>query len=118
MNDRAIVEAVARLPVDFKAQETVSAVELIRRSGLVENPRALSAAAVRAYLVKNPALVAAWKGWSQDKRTSAGWYFSPDGGRYIVGFFRGGERAEFDDPFDACSAFILREAWELIGHVR
>jgi len=118
MNDRAIVEAVTRLPVDFKAQKTVSAVELIRRSGLVDDPQALSAAAVRAFLVENPSLVAAWKTWSQDKRTSAGWYFSLDGTRYVVGFFPGQERATFDDPFDACSAFILHEARELIGDAR
>jgi len=118
MNDSAIVAAVARMPVDFKEQGTLSAVELIRRSGVVENPQALSSAAVRSCLVEEPALVDAWEAWSQDKRTSTGWYFAPDGSRYVVGFYPSQEESTFNDPFEACSAFILHEVQELMGYAR
>ena len=67
---------------------------------------------VRERLANDPALIAAWQGYSDDKRTSSGPYLD----RNRVGFFdisgepRRSAVRNHKNPVDACADFIHREA--------
>jgi len=71
--------------------------------------------AIRDELVADPHLLPAWQTYSYDKRSSPSPYL--DGQE--VGFYDGGSHdvVRYDDPVDACSDFICREAvWVLRPH--
>jgi len=79
-------------------------------------------ALVRAYLSHHPALINAWQGYSEDKRTSPSPYLD---GR-TVGFFevldgkvRHRDVRRYRDRASACADFIFREAlWVLAKRQR
>jgi hypothetical protein len=60
--------------------------------------------------------VADWIGWSADKRVSSGWFFIENSGRYAVGYLsrENEQRLQdiFDDKYEACADFILKEICE------
>lgn len=99
------VESLCNLPRDFRQAEK-SAGELADASGI--EPDALSTASVAAVLRSNPALVDDWLGWSQDQRSTPGYYFLEEDGKYVVGRCPGTGRVTFDDPFEACADFIVK----------
>jgi hypothetical protein len=76
---------------------------------------------IRAYLSRHPALINAWQGYSEDKRTAPSPYLD---GR-TVGFFDvlGGEGRHQDvrryqDRAKACTDFIYREAMWVLQNQR
>jgi hypothetical protein len=112
------VSAVARFPAAFRARDTETVVDLVRRSGIADNADGIAVQPLRAFLMKHPELVPVWEGWSEDKRTSQGWYFLREGDRFVVGFYPTGPRNVFDDRFEACATFIVHEMQELMSYVR
>ncbi len=96
----------------------VSAVQLVRDSGLVENPGSLSRDCVLSFLKGRPELVECWLQWSQDKRVSSGWYFSRHEEGFIVGYHPEGARTKFENMIDACAEFVLREVESIAQELR
>ena len=66
----------------------------------------LDVAGLADHLAQRPECVAAWQGYSWDKRTSGGFYFEAE--RQLVGTISGGVE-QFSTAHDACAVFILRE---------
>jgi hypothetical protein len=61
-----------------------------------------------------PEVVDGWLRWSEDKRWSPAWYFSiADDDSCVVGYYSTDETRQtktiFDNPFNACAAFIIHE---------
>ena len=113
-----MVSFVARFPMDYKAAVDETVVALVRRSGLADRAEGVTMQPLRAFLTKHPELVPIWQGWSEDKRTSAGWYFLEKGDRYVVGYYPTGPEYVFDDRFEACATFIVHEMHELASYAR
>lgn len=117
MDPAAVVERVVTLPVLLASSPHKSPLMLIAESGLADAPSALTHAVVREFLEPRPALVAQWQRWSENKRTSEGWYLL-SGHPSVVGYYPNGERFEFDALLDACTEFVMREAFHLLQHAR
>ena len=82
---------------------------LVEESGIHAELHQFTERAILDVLRSAPELVADWLGYSQDKRTSGGWYLiEEDNNRYVVGAIDG-ERVGFDDANAACASFIIRE---------
>jgi hypothetical protein len=109
--------AICTLPARFKGGE-VSAAQLVRESGYVENPTSLTRVDVVCFLSTRPELIETWLHWSRDKRASSGWYFSREGDGYIVGCLPDGPRTTFQSMADACAEFVLREADSIARDLR
>ena len=109
--------AICTLPIRFRAGN-VSAAQLVLESGLVENPKALTRVAVASFLAARPDVMESWLLWSQDKRTSSGWYLSSEGTGFVVGYYPGGPQTTFRTMIDACSEFILLEAESIAVDLR
>lgn len=75
-----VVAKICALPLEFKARGTVSVVQLIDESGYRSTRAALTVEAVWAYLGGRPDLIDAWLAYSEDKRTSSGWYITQRSG--------------------------------------
>jgi hypothetical protein len=103
-----VVERVCRLPIDFR-DGTKSPLQLVRDSGYLENPVALTIEAVEDALRRKPELVDEWLGWSEDKRVSSGWYFLKAGTQFVVGYYPRGEKRLYADRIAACADFVIHD---------
>ena len=114
MNKSDMLEQIAMLPRRFHSQGDVSNFSLVKASGYFGSHDEVSEADIRAALALCPECLREWMQYSEDKRTSSGWYvIDTDEGCYEVGYIT--ERADrqqrvvYNNRTDACAAFIKHE---------
>lgn len=112
------LELICRLPCDYHKIQTKSMIQLVSESGYLQNNIALSTEAIENYLRSHPELVKEWITYSEDKRSSSGWYLEVNKSENsaIVGFHPKGEVFKFSDQFKACAKYIDLEVKELSAH--
>lgn len=104
------VEDVCRLAWDYTSIGTVSARELIARSGYRDRWRSISVRLLADVFSREPDWVAAWIQWSEDKRVSSGWYISRcDESAYDVGSYPDEPPVRYGDRIEACAVFVRHE---------
>ena len=105
-----VVLLVCRLPVDFYADGSVSATELVRRSGYAALRSRVSATRLAACLGAHPEWVDAWFSWSEDNRSTPSWFIAEvPPGRFEVAFYDGSQTRQAEDYGDrtlAAAAFV------------
>ena len=111
------LEAVCRLAHDLRRFKSKSPVELLEESGYLARRQTISVRAIAERLRQAPNWVEAWFTYSQDKRTSSGWYVQQaESGCFVVADYPDGETLEFKDRVDACAEFVSRELRSLAGN--
>lgn len=116
--DPAVVTAICQIPRDFRRGDS-SPIQLVARSGYEAVKDTLSVAELRDHLERDPALVLDWVVWSEDKRATEGWYFSPSGDGAHVGYVGLEEPASYFSPLaEACAQFVYREVASIHSHDR
>jgi hypothetical protein len=116
-----IVEALCRIPLDFRERGDVSVATLLEQSGYVHTQVELDDIAqhVRAH----PDLVAIWLRFSADQRSTPSWYLLSPGETFrgvrgwAVGIYPGAPPTRFDDEVAACAFFVRQWAEQVRGHV-
>ena len=104
------VEDVCRLAWDYGSFRTLSARELIARSGYGDRWRSISAELLADTLRRHPDWVDAWIQWSEDKRVSSGWYIARHGeSDFDVGFYPTVPPVRYGDRTRACAVFVRYE---------
>jgi hypothetical protein len=113
-----MIEQVSRIPLDFRLG-TRSMIDLIKESGYLENAALLTVDSIEPFLRGNPPLVNAWLSYSEDKRSSRGWYVLKIGSNdeYEVGYLPDGERLRFVDSVRAAAEFIVRELQDIRNYI-
>ncbi|RBP40339.1 hypothetical protein DES53_10845 [Roseimicrobium gellanilyticum] len=108
--------AVCNIARDFP---TSSLKALIDRSGYRMHRQEITKDAIEEHVRANQQLIDEWLRYSEDKRTSGGWYLDVRG-PFVVGALRTGERKQFDDRAEACAAFIKNEVetWASVDDAR
>ena len=117
----AIAAEIVALPQRFHSLRDVSIFLLLEATGYFRLHDQISAGDIRAALLRCPESSEEWMQYSEDKRTSSGWYLTQnDEGRDEVGYFteRGGRqrRVVYEKCIDACAAFIKREIEDIRLH--
>jgi hypothetical protein len=111
-----VIARICDLPVQFKTRENVSVLQLLEDSGYREAPSKLTAESVSKYLYGHPDLTEAWFAYSEDKRTSSGWYLvQRSGDAFEIGYIPKGERISIEGRVPACAEFIVREVRAIAG---
>src|SRR4051812_6002296 len=111
-----VVARICDLPLQFKARGKVSLVELVHESGYQADQEALTVDAVSERLRGHPDLIDAWLGYSEDKRTSSGWYVTQrSGDAFEVGHYPKGDRISVTGRASACAESIVREVRSIAG---
>jgi hypothetical protein len=85
---------------------------LLKESGYFEDYDKISEEDIYQELLNHPEAIDQWEGWSDDKRTTSGWYLRKKDNIYIVAFFPKNDSVkpiEFSDPAKACAVFIIKE---------
>ena len=110
------VEDVCRLASDYHVIRTVSARELIARSGYLDRWRSIGVGLLEDALRQHPDWVDAWIQWSEDKRVSSGWYISSRGeSAFDVGFYPAPPPVRYGDRTQACAVFVRYELASIAG---
>jgi len=104
------IALLCRMPRLFRGG-TESARTLVRRSSI--RPEEMTVSAVTAVLNEDPQLIEEWQRWSDDKRTSSGWFLSHENGSHEVGHLPDGHRRAFADAVSACADFVLKEIQDI-----
>jgi len=108
MSAETVVERLCNLPNAFRGGMK-SSVQLVAESGIAQCESALSVDAVAQHLGKHPELIEEWLRWSDDKRSSDGWYFLRGDDAYVVGFYPNRKALRFSRAEIACAEFVVRE---------
>ena len=89
--------------------------QLVKESGILEFPAALTVANIAAHIADHPDLVEQWLDWSANQRLTSAWYFRRQAGGYVVSFFPKGESLSFSEPALACAEFVIRVVEEYLA---
>jgi hypothetical protein len=111
------VARVCRLPAETAALNR-SAMDVVARSGYQRFAGEIGVKEIETYLDGHPELVPIWLQWSEDKRTSSGWYLVRiDPQTYEVGHLERSETIPMlrADATGACATFILAEVRSIAG---
>jgi hypothetical protein len=109
------LDPICRIP---EALPRRSLRDLVDETGYRELRPTLSRETVAGHLARHPGLVSEWLRYSEDKRTSGGWYLLHPGSGWLVGRLAGPEKERelrFGSGPEACAEFILRELDSVAG---
>jgi hypothetical protein len=98
----------------FNSLGNISINALLKKSRYIEMYNQISEQDIREALFKHPECIDEWICYSEDKRSSKGWYLLQEkGNNFKVGFSPCGTDEYFSNRIDACAAFIKREAEDI-----
>jgi len=103
------LDAICRIPHTLSKRSLRDAVT---DTGYQDLRPALGRDDLAGHLSRHPKLVLDWLRYSQEKRTSGGWYLMRSAQDWVVGRLAGPEserELRFGAGPDACAEFILRE---------
>ena len=108
-SDSSLVRAICKIPREFR-RGNISPRESLERFGYDSAREAVTVAALRSCLEEEPELITEWLHWSEDKRTSDGWFFSVRDDVGEVGYLgRAEPPTKFTPLAEACAQFVHRE---------
>jgi hypothetical protein len=110
----AVSLRVIRIPRELLNRGDKSMFSLLKDSGYFEALDQITKEALQNALLFNRESVRDWLQYSEDKRTTSGFYFKEENpGTYIVGYFpntaRNMKKLIFNNPVIACATFIKSE---------
>lgn len=112
------IHDVIRLADRFYREENVTFAYLLIESGYPTMHDQISQAEIAEGLSQHLECVEPWLRWSEDKRSSSGWYLrETDRSRYAVGRMSPQESTQptvYVDRVEACAAFIKRELDDIV----
>jgi hypothetical protein len=111
-----IVKKVINIPKEFNSSGNISVNNLLIQTGYIEVFNQIGKEEIKKELINNPSYISEWLSWSEDKRTTSGWYFKDnENGSYSVGYFSDkiGKEEIYSDINEACSIFIKNEIEEI-----
>jgi hypothetical protein len=118
-NDANVLLAqIVTLPRRFHSLGNVSMFSLLEATGYFELHDQISEGDIRAALLHCPECIEEWMQYSEDKRTSSGWYVTQDDeGCYETGYIADAstrtKRIQYESLVDACAFFIKHEIEEI-----
>jgi len=94
--------------------------DILKQSGFLDSRGPLTVEGVQRCLQEDTTLVDEWLQWSQNKRTSAGWFIIKNlsGEGYSIGSLCRNEGVSVHDPLEATAVFIVRELSEMAERKR
>ena len=115
--DNTILNKIISLSTEFYNKRNVSIYTLLKETGYFEMYKNINETDVLNELAIHPEFINMWFSWSENKRSSSGWYIKQnDNSTYTVGYFPTNKdmpQLEFFDIKEACAAFIIKEIEEI-----
>lgn len=111
----SIIKKIIFLPIEFgKNNNNQSIYSLLQLTGYFDVYDKITETAILQELINHLDCVEYWLAWSENKRSTNGWFFlKKESGMYVVGNIglngQINEEFEFDDATKACTVFIKKE---------
>lgn len=116
---RDVARAVVRIPRDFDARGDVSFHTLLLESGYADQHDTVDVRMIEDVLRADPEFVTDWLQYSENKRSSAGWYFRKGApSRWEVGYAgteANKQASSYREQVTACADFIKKEIEAIRG---
>jgi hypothetical protein len=113
-----IIKRVCNIPLNFK-NVNKSPFTLAQESGILEIKELVSVEDFKFYLENNRDLLQAWQMWSENKRTTFGYFlFLKSSSSVVAAMDSKGNfifRKSFANEIDAAAEYILREVFGILG---
>jgi len=113
----SLVNKIIFLPNEFKRRKDITFYSLLKETDYFKFYNEISEDSIVEEFNKHPGCINDWLSFSEDKRSSSGWYLIKDNsGNYIVGYYPPIDdyhKTEYKDRVKACAAFIKREIEEI-----
>lgn len=103
-----MVAAVCSIPLRYRQSDGPSFRQCVVDTGYFDKPEELSVAATAGFLQQHPEFIDPWFNFSEDKRTSSGWFVLDEDDCAVAGQVHG-PRIVFSDRTQTCAEFIVRE---------
>jgi rRNA pseudouridine-1189 N-methylase Emg1 (Nep1/Mra1 family) len=118
MKANNIVNALIHLPRNFNNFDTVSFYNLLKDTGYFDMHKQVCEENLQDALLRDQECINEWLTYSEDKRSSSGWYFKQENANvFIVGFINSkgdkSKQVKYADRIKACAAFIKHEIEEM-----
>jgi len=100
------------MPKRFYDERNISMITLLRESGYYKFYKEIDPIDILQVLTELRECIKYWITWSENKRTSSGWYIINRNNKYIVGFYpenKNSKLEEYDNEAEACANFIKKE---------
>ena len=108
-----VVVGIIQLAKKIAESSNSTTHSLLKETGYFDIHAQISVAAIQAELRLHPSCISDWVQFSEDKRTTDGWYLKQDGANYEVGFCSLSKKdtlpEKYTDKIEACAAFIKHE---------
>ena len=108
-----MIKDIVLLTTNFYKEENMSIYSLLKETGYFEFHNQINKSDIYECLILYPDSIIQWLDWSENKRSSSGWYFTMETDtQYIVGYFPSNKDlkpVKYSDKNEACTNFILRE---------
>src|SRR4051794_17718700 len=111
MHSKDVIAAIGRMPREFRQRQEVSMIALLKESGYLNCPDAITIPALQAHFAKSPEDLEGWLLNSYDNRSSTAWYVSEPSApndKWVVGHYPGDHREYFASGPEACAAYVRR----------
>ncbi len=111
-----VIFKILSMPKDFMTLGNKSMVQLLKESGYLEQKAKVTKDGIREFLSTHLDFVESWERYSQDKRSSSGWYLLREDNIWTVGYFNVGEKEHeqtYTSGLEACAVLILNELEQL-----
>ena len=110
MDKSIVIKNVVNLANDEYRRGDISIYQLFLDSGYLTLQEEISIDDIKAELRDCPYLVQSWLNYSEDKRTSGGWYLIKENeNTYVVGTLETNNNYTFTDDIEACAQFVINE---------
>ncbi len=112
MDTESLTRRIIALPRQFKEVKNKSIITLLKENGYYEHFDEVNENNIAGMLGESPEMIDDWLNWSDDKRSSSGWYFMEKGfNHYVVGYWPKNkfDDMQFSNKILACASFIKRE---------
>lgn len=114
-----VINRILSLPDKFQKLGNQTFDNLLKDSGYAEISGQIREDDILEAIKQHPEVVKSWFDWSENKRSSSGWFIKEDKEKYVVSFFpdtEGKEITETKDIYKACACFIKKEIESHIDH--
>ncbi len=107
-----MTDQIVDVPKKLFELGNISIITLLKETGYFERTYPVTEVDIFDAVNRNPASIDQWMQFSENKRTTNGWYFNRNGSNeYFVGLYpqKGIKPLKYDNAKEACANYILRE---------
>lgn len=108
-----IIDKIIMIPNDFYKLKNISICYLLKETGYFDVYNKITTEMIEKRLVNYQESIEEWLLYSENKRSSSGYYLTQEDSYYVVGYIdikiKKNDKKKYKNKIEACSVFIKNE---------